>query len=486
MTFDYDVIAIGGGSAGLGVAISMRRLGLKTALIERNDHRIGGDCLNDGCVPSKALIHVARQVHAARQSARFGLTIGEVIDVKRVMDYVRERQNIIRAHENAPYLGQTEGVDVLLGEARFAGFRELVVRAADGSERTVSAKNIVMCTGSQPQRLIVPGVENVAVHTHQTIFHLTSLPPRWLVVGAGPIGIEMAQAFRRLGSQVTVVGRDARILPKERAEASALLHTRLREEGIEFRLNSEVVAFTDAHVALIRRADEEVSPVDFDAVLVATGRSFDYGRMNLDAAGVRLDEAGRLKLNAYLQTTNPHVWAAGDAAAGAGGETRYFSHAAELHMSLLMTNLLSPLKAKLSYDHFSWVTFTDPEVATFGLNEQALQHRKLNYERLAYDFARDDRAVVEGYDYARMWLLVTPAGLNPFGQQLLGGTIVAPGAGELVQELILACQQGLSAGAFFNKIYPYPTASRANKNVWVDAISTRLPNLIKKAVRWWY
>jgi pyruvate/2-oxoglutarate dehydrogenase complex dihydrolipoamide dehydrogenase (E3) component len=478
----YDLIAIGGGSAGLGVSIAMRRLGFRVLLIERDEHRIGGDCLNDGCVPSKALLHVARQVHAARQATPYGVEATGNVDLARVMQYVRAKQATIRAHENATYLRQAEHLDVLIGTARFVDKQTVEV-----SGQRVSAKNIVLCTGSRPKQLSVPGVEQVTVLTHQTLFDLTELPERLLVVGAGPIGIEMAQAFRRLGSAVTVVGSHERILPRERPEASSLLQARLEAEGIVFQLDSELKAFPDAHTAHLQAADGRTQHIPFDGLLSSIGRSFDLSSLNLAAAGIEVDEQGRLRLDTYLRTTNPHVFAAGDAAAGAPGGPLFFSHAAEVHASLLVGNFITPVvKKKLSYDHFSWVTFTDPEVATFGPAPDELTRRGIAFETLTYDFAHDDRAVVEDYEYARMWLLVEPARLNPFSRKILGGTVVAPHAGELIQELILLRQQDLPISALFNKTYPYPTAARVNKSIWLDDIVDALPGPLKEALRWLY
>lgn len=489
----YDIIVIGAGSAGLSVGIAMKRLGFSVMMVERNDHRIGGDCLNDGCVPSKALIHVSRQVHHARSVSRFGVRAEGEVDMAEVMNYVRERQNVIRAHENAQYLRDTEGIDIVLGIARFVGDTEIEVNLNDGTSTLATAKNIVLCTGSLPQQLDAEGIDAVKaipgrVHTHQTIFSLEILPKRLMVVGAGPIGIEMAQAFARLGSKVTVVDSEDRVLSKELPEVSALLQQRLEGEGITFKLGYKVARFPDSQTAEIEPENGPVDSVPFDVVLVAIGRTFNFDAMNLPAARIELDDKGQLKINDYLQTTNKHVFAAGDAAAGAPAGTRYFSHGAEVHASMLVTNFITPgvFEKKLSYDNFSWVTFTDPEVATFGCSEQDLKKRNQDYERIDYDFAHDDRAVIEDYEYARMILFVSPAGINPFSRKILGGTVIAPNAGELVQELIMAQQKGLTAGDFFNKIYPYPTASRVNKSVWVDKIGGNLPAFVKKGAQWLY
>ncbi|MBO0933329.1 dihydrolipoyl dehydrogenase family protein [Fibrella aquatilis] len=482
MNTHYDIIVIGAGSAGLSVSIAMRRFGLSVLLIDRHERRIGGDCLNDGCVPSKALLHVSKQVHQARLATAYGPTLSGDVDLARVMQYIRDRQDAIRAHENAQYLLDAESLDVAIGTAAFVGPKTIRI---NGQE--VSAKNMVLCTGSQPQPLKAEGIEQVNVLTHKTIFDLTELPKHLLVVGAGPNGIEMAQAFRRLGSEVTVVGRDERILPKEPAAASALLQERLAGEGIQFLLNAEIESFTDAHTAQVKVADGQQHTVQFDQVLATLGRTFDYGDINLSAAGIELDDKGRLRLNNQLQTTNQHVFAAGDAAAGAPAGERYFSHAAALHASLIITNFITPVFDKsLSYDHFSWVTFTDPEVATFGLSAKELATRKIAFDTIEHSFDKDDRAVVEDNQYARMWLLVEPAGLNPLSRKILGGTMVAPNAGELIQELILANQQGLPISAFVGKTYPYPTASNVNKAIWVDTIGSNIPGALKTAVQWLY
>ncbi len=252
-------------------------------------------------------------------------------------------------------------------------------------------------------------------------------------------------------------------------------------------LNSNIKSFSDDHTAHVETTDGQVHIVVFDQVLATIGRTVDYSQMNLAAAGIELDDKGRLRLNNHLQTTNQHVFAAGDAAAGAPAGERYFSHAAELHASLLVTNFITPFFDKsLSYDHFSWVTFTDPEVATFGLSAKELTERNTAFETIEHTFEKDDRAVVEDYQYARMWLLVEPAGLNPLGRKILGGTMVAPNAGELIQELILANQQGLSISAFFGKTYPYPTASKVNKAIRVEAIGSDIPGALKTAVKWVY
>ncbi len=486
---NYDLIAIGAGSAGLGTAIAMKRLGFNVLLVDRDEARIGGDCLNDGCVPSKALIHVSRMIHDARKTQPFGWKAEGSTNLAAVMQYVRERQDIIREHENTRYLREKEGLDVEIGTARFVGKQDIEVAHHDGTTARTSAKNIVLCTGSIPQSLEADGMDKVQLYTNQNIFSLEKLPEKLLIIGAGPIGMELGQAFARFGSTVTVVDPGDRILSKELPEVSALLQERLEGEGMAFNFGKKITAFTDAHTAVAETEDGKKEEIPFDVALVAIGRTFNFDDIDLPAADIELNDKGQLKINDYLQTTNKHVFVAGDAAAGAPAGTRYFSHGAELHVSNIVANLITPgqvFDKKLSYDHFSWVTFTDPEIATFGLLEDELKKRGTRYERVEYSFAEDDRAVIADYQYARMIVFTEPPGINPFSTKLLGGSIIAPGAGEIVQELIMALEKGLTVGDFFNKIYPYPTASRVNKSIWLDFVLNNLPGAAKRAVKWLY
>ncbi|AMR27458.1 hypothetical protein A0257_10360 [Hymenobacter psoromatis] len=453
---DFELIVLGAGSAGLGLALFMAKTGLSVLLIDKTAQDVGGDCLNHGCVPSKALLHAARQVHQARQAARFGVQVSGPADLGRVMDYVQERQAIIRRHENPDSLRE-QGVTVEIGEPRFAGPHEIELNG-----RTHRGRRIVIATGSRPRQLAVPGAELVAHYDNQRVWDLRQLPARLLVVGGGPNGVELAQAMQRLGALVTVVHSAKQILEKEDPGISAVLLERLRGEGIDFQLEAEITAFPNANTVQLRHADGRETSIEFDAVYVAIGREVGFDGLQLEKGGVGLNTHGHLVLDEHLQTTNPAVFAAGDAA-----NSLKFSHGAELHMRLLLFNFFSPIKKKLDYDHFSWVTFTDPEVAHFGLDAAELDRRGTAYERWETDFAADDRAVVDDYQYGRLLLFVEKNLLPGTKRRLLGGAMVAPGAGELVQELILANSSGLGVDALFDKIYPYPTAARINQQLVV-------------------
>lgn len=446
----YDLIVIGCGSGGLSVGLFMGMAGFRVLMISKTDHSIGGDCLNDGCVPSKALIHVAKIIHHAKEVINFGLQVNGEIDIKKAINYVYERQEVIREHENAGWLRE-QGVDVALGVAHFTGSDEVEI---DGKK--FKGKKIVIATGSQPRKLNIPGVEKIRYYDNESIFHIEELPKRLLVIGGGPIGIEIAQALNRLGSSVTVVHRRERILPHDDKTVTEILLARLKKEGIEFFLNSTIDYFVDANEAVMKLAGGSTKNIQFDAVFAGIGRELNLEILQLKSAGVEVKDDKIIK-NKYLQTTNKNVFVCGDVA----GDLQ-FSHTAEFHARILLNNFFSPFKKKLNDDHISWVTFTDPEVASFGLNEKQLSERNIKYEKLEQDFKDDDRAVTDNYQYAKMILFISTKGFLK-KQKILGGTMIAPGAGELIQELILANVARISINKIFNKIYPYPVASRINQ-----------------------
>lgn len=472
MKSNYDLIVIGAGSGGLGVGIGMATFGFDVLMIEKNKANIGGECLNSGCVPSKALIHVAEKVHQARQAQAYGITSGGSVDMQKVMQYVHDKQDDIRAHENAEYLRKNEGVEIEIGEARFKGKREVEVNG-----KRIKAKKILVATGSHPRMIDVPGMEHVQLFTNENLFEVKTLPQHLLVIGGGPIGMEMGQSFARLGSNVTVTDRGPRIMNKERKEVSVLVKERLEKEGLQFHLNSKLIAFTADKKAVLETSAGERIEIPCDAALVGIGREISYQGLNLENAGIALKD-GKPKIDSFLRAKdNKHVVFAGDAAGNV-----LFSHGAELHTTMLLTNFFAPwpFKIKLNLDHFSWVTFTNPEVATFGFNEAQLKEKGVSYECVDFKFEKDDRATVSDYQYGRMFLYLKKNMLNPRNGKILGGTIVAPAAGEMVQELIMAQQQGLGASAIFNKTYPYPTQTRVHKIALVEKFSGGITPLIKK------
>jgi pyruvate/2-oxoglutarate dehydrogenase complex dihydrolipoamide dehydrogenase (E3) component len=445
----------------------MNKAGFKVLMVEKTDEHIGGECLNDGCVPSKALIHVSRIAHHAQEAGNFGVTQTGKIDIQKAIKYVYEKQNIIRAHENATWLRE-QGIDVALGEANFTTKNEIEV---DG--KRFKGKKIVIATGSKPRKLKVKGIEKVEYYDNENIFHINQLPEKLLVVGSGPIGIEIAQAMSRLGSKVTVVSVGDKILEHDDDTVSKILLSKLQEEGIEFYFNTSIDSFYSANEAIIKLKDGSTKSVQLDAVFVGIGRVLDLKPLQLLNANIEVKN-DKIVVDDFLRTTNKNVYVCGDVAG-----FLQFSHEAEFQARILLNNFFSPLNKKLNNDHISWVTFTDPEVATFGLNEHQLKERKIPYKRLEQDFKKDDRAIVDNYQYGNLVLFISEGGLF-HKEKILGGTMVAPNAGELIQELVLANTYGLSINTIFNKIYPYPVATRINQKAIVQYKQRKLTERLKK------
>jgi len=445
----FDVIVIGAGAGGLNIAGFMNRAGFRVLLIDKNDARIGGDCLNFGCVPSKALIHAARMVYSARRASAFGVHAEGAADWKKVREYIKEKQGVIRAHENAEWF-RSKGMTVALGHAEFAGRNSVKV---DGVE--YSAPKIVLATGSRPRLLEGQGIEKVSrVLNNENIFDMDELPRKLLVIGAGPIGMEIAQALRFLGSEVVVSERTGVILGKEDPQMSGIVLEEMKKQGIEFRFNSELKEFISDHEAVFADAEGKEEMVPFDAVFVGVGRMLNTEGLALEKAGIEVNERGGIVADEYLRTTNKQVYLCGDIAGGF-----QFTHAAEMHAGVILNNFFSPIKKKFAEGGIAWVTYTTPEIASFGLWEAELKKRGVAYEALESDFAEDDRAIVDDYRYGKIKVFLSPGG------KILGGTMVAPGAGELIQELALARMEGIPLERLSQKTYPYPVASRINRKL---------------------
>jgi pyruvate/2-oxoglutarate dehydrogenase complex dihydrolipoamide dehydrogenase (E3) component len=459
---EYDLIIIGSGSGGLNIAGFMNRAGFKILLVEKNEANIGGDCLNTGCVPSKALIHCARLRKGANEYAKLNSSSKpKSADFKAIKDYLNQKIAQIRQHENKAYFEKL-GMQIKIGQAQFISKEEIQV----GSDKYWGQK-IIIATGSRPFIPKIKGILRVEYQTNETIFGLSKLPQKLLIIGAGPIGIELGSAFANLGSNVKVVQSQERILPKEDAELSQKLQSLLLDEGVKFYLNSRVVEFPTSNTAkIVNKISEKEEIVEFDQVLIATGRYLDFSELNLPAANIKLKNNGQLIVNKKLQTTNKNVLVAGDAAGG-----YQFTHAAELHASVIINNFFSPFKRKLNYDSFGWVTFTTPEVATFGLNEAELNKRQIEYQVLRKKLDHDDRAITDNYSEQGLIKLFVHK-----NKRILGGSILAPEAGEIAQELMLAISQKLKAKDLFYRTYPYPVRSRITKSTLSPVFADKLNN----------
>jgi pyruvate/2-oxoglutarate dehydrogenase complex dihydrolipoamide dehydrogenase (E3) component len=437
----YDLAVIGGGTAGLVSAAVSAGIGAKTALVE--ERKLGGECLWTGCVPSKAILRSASVLHTLRHAADYGIDAqGGRADFGRVMERVHAIIRSIQPHDS-PERFRAMGVDVIEGRARFISPEE-----ADVGGRRVRAKRWILATGSRTAVPPIPGLEAAGYLTHETLWELRALPESLLVLGAGPIGLEMAQAFSRLGSAVTVVDSATRVLEREDPEIAALLARRLEREGIRLLLGARA---TTVH----RDADERVVTVATKSgevelraaeILVATGRRPNVEEMGLEAIGVEVGENG-VTVDGSLRTSAHNVWAAGDVV----GPYR-FTHVADYQARIAAPNALFPLRRKVDYRVVPWCTYTDPEVARVGLTE-AEARAEWGEKAAVYRYDHDslDRALCDGEPDGLTKVVLDPKG------RLVGAHVVGPRAGETIHEAVLAVRQRLKLSELSGMIHVYPT-----------------------------
>lgn len=456
MADEYDIIVLGAGSAGLNIAVFLNTLKLKVLMVEK--HLVGGDCLNYGCVPSKALISMARTAGYARKAAQLGLEVSGTVDMKKIAETIAARQERIRVHENPGYLRE-KGIDVEIGNPKFVSGNTIRING-----RECRARRIVIATGSRPTVPPIDGLDMVDYFTNETLFTNQILPEKLLVIGAGPIGIEMAQAYCRLGSRVSVLDLAPRILPREDPEVSELLKNTLETEGIRFHLGIRSLRFSSTNSLL---AEPGVDPggtpltVDFDKVLLAAGRKPNLDGMELEQAGVQLND-GKLVLDKYLRTTNKKIFACGDVS----GEY-LFTHWAEYQAATIINNMLSPFKKTADPARIAWVTYTDPEVATFGSQPRQLTDNDVPYKTVHIPVKDVDRAICEGIDNGILKVHLHKG-------KLIGGTLMAKNAGELAGELISFMTLKLPFTKLYNRIYPYPTMARIHRKAVQKVMGEKL------------
>jgi pyruvate/2-oxoglutarate dehydrogenase complex dihydrolipoamide dehydrogenase (E3) component len=443
----YDVVVLGGGTAGLVSAMGAASLGARVALVER--HLLGGDCLNTGCVPSKALIRSARVVGELRRAAGLGVIVGDIdVDFPAVMRRMRERRASIAVHDAAARL-QRAGVDVFFGDARFADARTILV----GDER-LRFRRAVIATGGRPSAPPVPGLDAVPYYTSETIFSLTELPRRLLIIGAGPIGCELGQAFARFGSAVTMLTRGPQVLPRESRAAASILQNHLRADGVRLELGVRLTRVAAESGSLVAHYEREANTTTSsawaagDAILVAAGRAPNVEGLNLEAAGVTSDTHG-VVVNDRLQTSNRRVFASGDVCS-----PYKFTHAADATSRLVLQNALFYGRRKASTLVIPWVTYTDPEVAHVGISDADVASSNGRFETISVQLSDVDRAVVddETDGFVQMY--------HERGR-LRGCTIVAPHAGEMIGEAVYVVTHGGTLASLSSTVHPYPTVAEA-------------------------
>jgi pyruvate/2-oxoglutarate dehydrogenase complex dihydrolipoamide dehydrogenase (E3) component len=466
-TISADFCIIGAGSGGLSLAAAAAAFGQKVVLIEK--HKMGGDCLNYGCVPSKALIAAGKRAQAMRTAGKFGVApIEPRIDPRAVHDHV---QGVIAA------IAPNDSVE------RFTGLGVRVIQAAgrfvdkstvEAGEYRITARRFVIATGSSPVVPPIPGLADVPYFTNESIFDNASKLGHLIIIGGGPIGLELAQAHRRLGSEVTVL-EGMKALGKDDPELAAVVLAQLRAEGVEIREGSLVksIAGGVGRVSVTTEKDGQAEIVEGTHILVATGRRPNTSDLGLEAAGIAFDKKG-ITVDAGLRTSNGRVYAIGDVTGGL-----QFTHVANDHAGIVIKRALFKLPAKATGRIVPWVTYTDPELAHVGLNEAdaRAKHGKINVLRWPYH--ENDRAQAERETEGHVKVIVGPKG------HILGASIVGAHAGELIQMWSLALSQGLKIRAMTEWISPYPTLSEVNKRVAYRYYAMAAGNpLVRKTIAW--
>ena len=450
--YDRNLVVIGAGAGGLVTSLIAATVRAKVTLIEAKE--MGGDCLNTGCVPSKALIASAKVAHLARKGADYGVRTGDVeADFPAVMERIHQAIAIIAPADSVErYTGL--GVDVRQGHARIVDPWTVEIEGADGTKDRLTTRAIVIAAGGEPFVPDIPGLAESGYLTSDTMWDALrgrELPERVAIIGGGPIGTEMAQAFARLGSKVTQIEHGPRILPKEDEEVSALIADRLRSEGVRVLTGYNVVRIQDGRVVVDPDFTEE--DLQFDTLIVAVGRRARLCGYGLEELGIETDRT--IVTNEWLETLYPNIYAVGDVAG-----PYQFTHFAAHQAWFASVNALfgSVKRFRADYSILPWVTFTDPEVAHVGHNELSAKEAGVAHEVARYDVAHLDRAVAEGARAGFVKYLVEPG-----KDRILGATIVAHGAGEMLAELVLAMKQGIGLNKLLGTIHAYPTMAEANK-----------------------
>ncbi|MBV5305132.1 MAG: FAD-dependent oxidoreductase [Desulfobulbaceae bacterium] len=464
-TYEYDLGVIGGGAAGLTVASGAAQLGARTLLVEK-EPSLGGDCLHFGCVPSKTLIHSARLYHSLKSCADFGLPVVErrPVDFSRIADRIKSVIATIQEHDSVQRFCRL-GVDVRFGLPRFVDEHQI-----DLDGKRISARSWVIATGSSSTPPYGAALANLSYLTNKEIFSLDRLPASLVVLGAGPIAVEMAQAFCRLGSQVTVIQRSGQILSKEDQDLADAVMAAMEAEGVRFLLNAAVTGVRKKdrgqELVVATGAGEEIVPAE--QVLVAQGRSPNIEGLGLTEIGVAHTAAG-ITVDNRMRTSHGHIYAPGDV----NGRFQ-FTHAAGHEGGVVVANAVFRLPRKVNTRWMPWCTYCDPELASIGMNEKRAKEAGIAYSVWTEEFAVNDRAISQGEGRGKLKLLLD-GNENPLGVQILG-----PSAGEILGEWVAVLNSGMKLSALAGAIHPYPTLSEINKRVAGSYLS---PKIFSSTVR---
>ncbi|MCD2451589.1 FAD-dependent oxidoreductase [Methylicorpusculum oleiharenae] len=454
--FDNNLVVIGAGSGGLVSAYIAAAVKAKVTLIEK--HKMGGDCLNTGCVPSKALIRSAKLLSHIKRAPEFGIAKAEAkFDFAAVMERVQQVVKTVAPHDSIERYTEL-GVEVIEGTAKIVSPWAVEVTTAEGI-KTITSRAIVIAAGARPFVPAIPGLEHIDYLTSDNVWNLRELPNRLLVLGGGPIGCELTQTFARLGSQVTQVEMEPRVMMREDPEVSAIVQTRFQAEGVEVKVNHTAKEFIveNGEQFLLAETDGQIVRIAFDNVLLAIGRAANIEGYGVDELGIALSPRKTLETNPFQETNYPNIFAVGDVA----GPYQFTHTAAHQAWYAAVNALFGQFKKfRTDYSVIPWSTFTDPEVARVGLNEQEAQVQNITYEVSTYGIDELDRAITDGEAHGFVKVLTVPG-----KDKILGVTIVGEHAGDLLAEFVLAMKHGIGLNKILGTIHIYPTMAEANKYV---------------------
>ncbi|WP_445665363.1 dihydrolipoyl dehydrogenase family protein [Fodinibius sp. AD559] len=472
MKYDYDLLVIGGGAGGLTAAGIGANFGAKTLMVEAN--KLGGDCTWHGCIPSKTLLHLSKVAQNINEAEKFGYQKSQGLDFSSVMEGVRSKREEVYEEADDPDIYRRMGVDIEFGQALFVDDHTVRI-VKDEENRKVSSRYIIIATGSRPMIPSVKGMQEISYHTNETIFELEEQPESLAIIGAGPIGIEMAQAFQRLGTKVTVFDMLPRILSNDDEELAGMLQEYLADEGIDFKLSADVKRLSetsDGNIKIETKINEEPLVWEGGQVLVAAARTANCEGLQLENAGIDRQKNG-VNVDDRCRTNKKHIYAVGDVTG------RYqFTHMSEHMAKVAVTNALLKIPKKIDQKHVPWSTYTNPELAHVGATEKELQENDISYKTYRFPYDKIDRAIT---DESTEGLIKVFA--KEWNGKILGATIFGKQAGDLISEYALAMRNGITLRNIADTIHPYPTyglgVRRAADQWYIQSQSTWMVKLIK-------
>ncbi|GBE03248.1 mercuric reductase [bacterium BMS3Abin09] len=471
--YDFDIGVLGGGAAGLTVASGASQFGAKTLLVEK-EKSLGGDCLHYGCVPSKTLIKSAYVYHMMKNAWRYGLPGVDLkpVDFRDIAKRIQYVINQIQKHDSEERFCSL-GVKVEFGDAEFSDEHSIRIGG-----KTYSAKKWLIATGSSPMVPPIEGLENTPYITNKEIFSLDSLPKSMIVIGAGPIAIEMAQSFCRLGTEVIVIQRSGQILSKEDSDMADEVMRVMESEGVMFHLNSAILSAGDLGTekeVVIKKKDDKTVRLKAERILVALGRQTNVDVLGLDGIALKYDKKG-ITVDNRMRTNHNHIYAAGDVTGA-----YQFTHAAGYEGGVVLSNAVLHLPKKVDYTYLPWCTYTDPELASIGINEKRAKDAGIEYSVWTEEFKSNDRSLAEGEEIGKIKMILDEKG-KPLGIQILG-----PRAGDLLSEWVAVLNGGVKLSSLASAVHPYPTLSEINKRVVGNYYSGKIfSEKVKKTLKFFF